>query len=162
MEKDRKDRLLLLLIFGSIILSVTYINNTVIDGISFQDVVHRYIPFVANYNPVTVGLIFIIVCFALAFLISDKSIPSKHQHYSGGSGSSGGVGGGSSKPKPIVQDVVIRTVVEQPANSSGHVVEQAETRPGRVQTQKTHHPTKQKKLIIYNYYDRRNRKRFHW
>ena len=154
MENDRKDRLLLLLIFGPIAISAMYINNTVIDGISFRDVVHRYIPVIANYNPVTVGLIFIIICFVLAFLCSDKSIPSKHQDHSGN----------SRKPKPIVQDILIRPVLEQPVNSSGHVKEQVETRLGHIWTQKTYHSSKprKKRPVIRNYYDRRNRHIFKW
>ena len=153
METHQKDKLQLLMIFGSVVTAIMYIHNPVIDTISFQDVVHRFLPFLAQYNPVSISLIFIIICFTIAFLLSDKSIPSKHQQHSN-----------DSKPEPIVQDVIIRTVVKQPqhtlSNSSGHVIHQPESN----RTQKTYHPSKQRKkqFIFHNFYDKRNRKRFHW
>ena len=152
MEKDRKDRLLLLLIFGSIVISVIYINNPVIDGVSFQNTIHRFLPFLSDYNPAIVGIIFIIICFGIAFLLSDKSIP-KQNHTSENQ---------SSDVKPIVQPIIIKPIIEQPVNSSGHTIEQAETHPGHIQTQNKYHTSKPKKTMIYNYYDRKNRKRFHW
>lgn len=147
METGQKNKLQLLMIFGSICLSIMYVNNTTIDGTSFRGVVHRFIP-LANYNPVTVGLVFVIVCFVLAFLISDKSIPSKHQHHSVGGG-----GSSSSKPEPVVQEIIIRTIVEKPVNSSGPAIEQPKTR---------HEHSSKSKPIIYDFYDKKNRKRFHW
>ena len=149
-----KDRISLLLIFGSIVVSVMYIHNPVIDTTTFQDVVHRFLPFLSNYNPVIVGLAFIIICFAIAFLFSDKSIPSKHQDHSGD----------SRKPKPIVQDVIIRPIVEQPLISAKHQPESLFNTSRSKKKQNTYHSFKPKKkrLVIRNYYDRRNRTRFGW
>ena len=154
MENDRKDRLLLLLIFRSIVVSAMYVNNPVIDGISFQNVILRFIPFLANYNPVTIGLTFIIICFAIAFLFSDKSIPSKHQDHSGD----------SRKPKPIVQNVFIRPIVERPLISSKHQPESLFNTSRSKKKQNTYHSfqPKKKRLVIRNYYDKRNRRRFGW
>ena len=143
METDQKNRLQLIMIFGSICLSLAYINNPIINGTSFRGAIYRFLPFLADYNPVTISLIFIIICFTIAFLLSDKSIPTKQDHNVD-----------SSKPKPIVQDVIIRTTVIEPehtsSNSSGPVIEPQ------------HEDEEQKKPIIYDFYDKKNRKRFHW
>ena len=152
MESYKKERLQLLMIFGSICLSIMYINNPIINEISFRSSIHRFLPFLAQYNPVTISLIFVIVCFGIAFLSSNKSIP-KQNHTSENQ---------SSDVKPIVQTIIIKPIIEQPVNSSGHTIEQAETHPGHIQTQNKYHTSKPKKTMIYNYYDRKNRKRFHW
>lgn len=151
METDQKNRLQLLMIFGSVCLAIVYINNPMIGTISFRGALYRFLPFLSDYNPVSISLIFIVVCFGIAFLSSNKSIPKQNKSENQ-----------SSDVKPIVQPIIIKPIIEQPVNSSGHTIEQAETHPGHIQTQNKYHTSKPKKTMIYNYYDRKNRKRFHW
>lgn len=152
-----KDRISLLLIFGSILLAVMYYKNSVIDGLYFQSVIHRFLPFLKQYDPLLVCIVFIMGCFFLMFIFSDRSISQKKQYQNGNTNQ-------KYDPDPIVQDVIIRPIVEQPLISAEHQPESLFNTSRSKKKQNTYHSFKPKKkrLVIRNYYDRRNRKRFGW
>jgi len=152
-----KDRISLLVIFGSILIGVMYYKNSVIDGLYFQSVIHRFLPFLKQYDPLLVCIVFIMGCFFLLFVFSDRSISQKQQYRNGNTNQ-------KYEPDPIVQDVIIRPIVEQPLISAKHQPESLFNTSRSKKKQNTYHSfqPKKKRLVVRNYYDRRNRKRFGW
>jgi len=152
-----KDRISLLVIFGSILIGVMYYKNSVIDGLYFQSVIHRFLPFLKQYDPLLVCIVFILGCFFLVFIFSNKSMPQRQQYQNDNTNQ-------KYEPYPIVQDVIIRPIVEQPLISSKHQPESLFNTSRSKKKQNTYHSfqPKKKRLVIRNYYDRRNRKRFGW
>lgn len=66
---EKKQRLILTLIFGSIMIGVMWINNPLIEGISFREVCDRF-------------LFFIIIGYAILFIslfVSNKTKPKQEE-----------------------------------------------------------------------------------
>ena len=67
MENEKKQRLILLAIFGSLILVVIYLNNSTIGNINFRETSSLFLWLIV----IGYSLLF------LAFIFSDKTIPPK-------------------------------------------------------------------------------------
>jgi len=69
MKNEKKQRILLLAIFGPLILIVAWSNNPTIENVNFRDTSSLFVWFVI----IVYSLLF------LAFIFSDKTIPPKKQ-----------------------------------------------------------------------------------
>ena len=122
------DRIPLLLIFGSIVTSYLYIDNT--NG--FQTIINGYLPFLARFHPTTVGILFIITCFVLAVLFKDKNQHQQSQQ--------------QEPLKPIVQPVIIKLIIEKNRQ------EGIRHRPQSKQTRNKYHNHRSKKKLKFRNY----------
>jgi len=123
-----KDRIPLSLIFGSVVVSVLYMDNT--NG--FQTTINGYLPFLTRFHPITIGILFIISCFVLAVLFKDKSLHQQSQQ--------------QEPLKPIVQPVIIKPIVEK------NQQEGIRHRPQSKQTRNRYHNHRSKKKLKFRNY----------